>query len=63
MNKPLTILEEYLNLLDADTLELWTERSSIMETCGGLNRPLADALAMLVIIRERPELLSISRKL
>jgi hypothetical protein len=59
MNKLLTILEEYMYLLDSDTFELWVERSSIMEHCGGLDRQLADALAMLVIIRKHPELLPV----
>ena len=53
------IVSDFVNLLDANLREAWEERSAILEFDAGITRDLAEALAMLLVIRQYPnELLS-----
>jgi hypothetical protein len=58
MNRPLTIMEELLNRLDADLREEWEERAAIMEFDGGLSRDHAECLALLNVFMRHPQALS-----
>lgn len=49
------IVSEFVNLLDANLLEAWNERAAILEFDAGRNRDLAEALAMLLVIRQYPK--------
>lgn len=40
--------------LNADLREAWEERAAIMEFDGGVDRELAECLALLDLIRQRP---------
>jgi hypothetical protein len=51
------IVAEWLVLMDTDLREAWEERAAIMEFDGGLERDLAEALALLLIIREYPQVM------
>jgi hypothetical protein len=48
------IVSEFVKLLDANLLEAWEERSAILEFDGGISRDLAEALALLLVIRQFP---------
>ena len=41
--------------LDANLLEAWAERASILEFDAGVERDLAEALALILIIRQFPD--------
>ena len=41
--------------LDESLVELWRERASVREHDGGLSRDLAEALALLDVIRVHPK--------
>lgn len=45
---------DLLDRLDADQMEAWQERSAIIEFDGGLPRPLAEALALIELLRLHP---------
>jgi hypothetical protein len=49
------IVKDFLQLLDANCREAWDERAAIMEFDGGLQRELAEALALLQVIRQYPQ--------
>ncbi len=49
------IVSEFVELLDTNCREAWDERAAIMEFDGGLPRDLAEALALLVVIRQYPQ--------
>jgi len=49
------IVKDFVQLLDANCREAWEERAAIMEFDGGLPRGLAEALALLVVIRQYPQ--------
>ena len=54
------IVSDFVNLLDANLREAWEERSAILEFDAGITRDLAEALAMLLLIRQYPrELLTL----
>lgn len=54
------IVSDFVNLLDANLREAWEERSAILEFEAGISRDLAEALAMLLVIRQYPrEILSL----
>lgn len=48
------IVSDFVNLLDANLREAWEERSAILEFEAGLSRNLAEALALLLVIRQYP---------
>lgn len=41
--------------LDANLLEAWAERAAILEFEAGVERDLAEALALILIIRQCPD--------
>ena len=49
------IVSDFVNLLDANLREAWEERSAILEFDAGITRDLAEALAMLLVIRQYPQ--------
>ena len=49
------IVSDFVNLLDANLWEAWEERSAILEFDAGITRDLAEALAMLLVIRQYPK--------
>jgi hypothetical protein len=49
------IVSDFVKLLDADQLEAWEERSAIMEFEAGIPRDMAEALALLLVIRQYPK--------
>ena len=49
------IVSDFVRLLDVNCREAWEERAAIMEFDGGLQRELAEALAMLLVIRQYPQ--------
>jgi hypothetical protein len=57
LEQPMTqpIVAELAARLNADMSEAWHERAAIMEFDGGLPRDLAEALALLVLIRQYPQ--------
>lgn len=48
------IVSDFVNLLDANLREAWEERSAIIEYDAGISRDLAEALALLLVIRQYP---------
>lgn len=48
------IVSDFVNLLDANLREAWEERSAILEFDAGISRNLAEALALLLVIRQYP---------
>ena len=54
------IVSDFVNLFDANLREAWEERSAILEFDAGITRDLAEALALLLVIRQYPrELLTL----
>jgi hypothetical protein len=49
------IVSEFVALLEANQQEAWDERAAIMEFDGGQPRELAEALALLLVIRQYPK--------
>jgi hypothetical protein len=49
------IVSDFVNVLDANLREAWEERSAILEFEAGISRDLAEALAMLLVIRRYPK--------
>jgi hypothetical protein len=49
------IVSDLVNLLDANLREAWEERSAILEFDAGVTRDLAEALALLLVIRQYPK--------
>ena len=49
------IVSDFVKLLDANLQEAWEERSAILEFEAGISRDLAEALAMLLVIRQYPQ--------
>jgi hypothetical protein len=49
------IVKSLVDRLDANLKEAFEERAAIMEFDGGLSRDHAEALALLVLIRQFPE--------
>lgn len=52
------ILIDLLGRLDANQLEAYEERSALLEFDAGLDRPLAEAVGLLDLIRQNPLALS-----
>ena len=48
------IVSNFVELLDANCREAWEERAAIMEFDGGISHDLAEALALLLVIRQYP---------
>ena len=48
------IVSDFVQLLDANLREAWEERSAILEFDAGISRDLAEALALLLVIRRYP---------
>ena len=48
------IVSDFVNLLDANLREAWEERSAILEFDAGITRDLAEALALLLVIKQYP---------
>jgi hypothetical protein len=48
---------DVLERLDANQMEAWQERSAILEFEAGLPRALAEALALLELLRKQPSIL------
>jgi hypothetical protein len=55
MNKPNDIVTALVSRLDLDMREAWEERAAIMEFEAGLSRDHAECLALLDLIRQRPQ--------
>ena len=54
------IVSDFVNRLDANLREAWEERSAILEYDAGIPRDLAEALGLLLVIRQYPrELLTL----
>jgi hypothetical protein len=49
------IVSDFVKLLDADQIEAWEERSAIMEFEAGIARDTAEALALLLVVRQYPK--------
>ena len=49
------IVSDFVNLLDANLREAWEERAAILEFEAGITRDLAEALALLLVIRQYPK--------
>lgn len=49
---------DLLDRLDADQMEVWQERSAVIEFDAGLSRPLAEALALIELLRLHPSVRS-----
>ena len=49
------IVSDFVNLLDANLREAWEERSAILEFDAGITRDLAEALALLLVIKQYPK--------
>lgn len=49
------IVSDFVNLLDANLREAWDERSAILEFEAGISRDMAEALALLLVIRQYPK--------
>lgn len=49
------IVSDFVKLLDADQIEAWEERSAIMEFEASTTRDMAEALALLLVIRQYPK--------
>ena len=49
------IVADLVSKLDANLVEAFEERAAIREFDGGLNRELAEALALLDVIRQYPK--------
>lgn len=49
------IVSDFVELLDADLRETWEERAAILEFDAGVARDLAEALALLLLIRQYPQ--------
>lgn len=54
MNSSNPTVAALVALLDADLREAWEERAAVMEFDGGMSRELADCMALLELIRQRP---------
>ncbi len=48
---------DVLDRLDASQMEAWSERSALVEFDAGVPRPLAEALALIELLRRRPAIL------
>ena len=55
MHQPNEIVKALVSLLNLDMREAWEERAAIMEFEGGLSRDHAECLALLDLIRQRPQ--------
>jgi hypothetical protein len=49
---------DVLNLLNAAQMEAWQERCAVVEFDAGLARPLAEALALIELLRHQPDILA-----
>lgn len=48
------IVSDFVVRLDANLVEFWQERAAILEYDAGAQRDLAEALAMLLVVRTYP---------
>lgn len=49
------IVSDFVVRLDANLVEFWQERAAILEFDAGIQRDLAEALAMLLVVRTFPK--------
>lgn len=49
------IVSDFVVRLDANLVEFWQERAAILEYDAGIQRDLAEALAMLLVVRAFPK--------
>lgn len=49
---------DVLDRLDASQMEAWSERSALVEFDAGAPRPLAEALALIELLRQHPAILT-----
>lgn len=52
------IVMDFVSKLDANLKEAWEERAAILEFESGIERDLAEALALLLIMQQYPEAVS-----
>jgi len=55
MNDSHPIVTDFADLLDANLREAWEERAAVMQFEAGIPRDLAEALALLLVIRQYPK--------
>lgn len=48
------IVADFAHLLDENLREAWEERAAVMQFDAGIQRDLAEALALLLVIRQFP---------
>lgn len=48
------IVTDFIQHLDEDAREAWEERAAVMQFDAGIPRDLAEALALLLVIRQFP---------
>lgn len=48
------IVADFARLLDENLREAWEERAAVMQFDAGIQRDLAEALALLLVIRQFP---------
>lgn len=53
MTRP--IVMAFVSKLDANLKETWEERAAILEFEAGIERDLAEALALLIVMQQYPE--------
>lgn len=49
------IVSDFVVRLDANLVEFWQERAAILQFDAGIQRDLAEALAMLLVVRAYPK--------
>ncbi|WP_066273209.1 hypothetical protein [Hydrogenophaga palleronii] len=54
MNDSHPIVTDFAALLDENLREAWEERAAVMQFEAGIPRDLAEALALLLVIRQYP---------
>jgi hypothetical protein len=54
MNDSHPIVTDFADLLDESLREAWEERAAVMQFEAGIPRDLAEALALLLVIRQYP---------
>lgn len=55
MNDSHPIVTDFADLLDENLREAWEERAAVMQFEAGIPRDLAEALALLLVIRQYPK--------
>ncbi|QHE86411.1 hypothetical protein [Hydrogenophaga sp. BPS33] len=58
MHESHPIVADFAALLDENLREAWEERAAVMQFDAGIPRDLAEALALLLVIRQYPAVLA-----